>query len=222
VQIVKHLLILAAGLTALLAPAVSSGAAHAAQPPGRVLYRTSWSNGIADWTAWSTGDGWRVKNGMLTTFIDRTGVLAAPLRVAPGASYALEVRFQVREVDIYYGLAQFGLVARGTVTPTHATGVFANLSVSFGLAQLVQGAMTTSDTGWLATGCCSTIPASKFDPGKTWHTARVEVRGDRFVFFIDGRHMSDVRSKAYWRGQQVGLEYDEERVQISSFTVTSL
>jgi hypothetical protein len=70
------------------------------------------------------------------------------------------------------------------------------------------------------------IGSAGFDPGTAWHTYRLEVRGNKLTFFIDGAPVVQATDDEFITcGQQVGF-YDgggvQRTVQVSSFKVIAL
>jgi hypothetical protein len=70
------------------------------------------------------------------------------------------------------------------------------------------------------------LSKNSFDPGTSWHTYRVEVKGTTISFFIDPTQGSSplltVEDNQYLSGGQIGLMCSLIQLDISSFKVIAL
>lgn len=151
-------------------------------PVGTVLYQSDWSRGLA---AWGNLPGWIVAQGMVQSDIN-DDVLTLPYRSAV-PDYALEVRFRVVSVPDYGGYFE----VRADHTPSK-DGYNAGILNLLGSEMATPQAQVSVDpTGDMDTR----MIASDYEPGSGWHTYRIEVRGPRVSFFIDGVRKSFATSK---------------------------
>jgi hypothetical protein len=183
-------------LVSVLSGAVSSAylAAQVADPPtAHVLYE---AGRFEHWSFPLTPD-WTRLHGMLLNNGTHRGSVSAPI-FAPYrpalANYAVEADIRVIEEG-----DSFGVVVRVDDDGRgYAAGVGRKGGQPFG--------------GML----------SGFEPGKDWHTYRIEVRGNVFTLYIDGTVKSSVTNNRLLSAGRVCLWSNRYQLEVRSFKVIAL
>ena len=62
----------------------------------------------------------------------------------------------------------------------------------------------------------------RFDVGNNWHTYRLEAKGTKLSFLIDGKTLLEVNDSRYSSGGQLGFKSYETQLNIRSFKVIKL
>ncbi len=176
---------------------------------GQTLYETTNFNG------WSGSSDWTVRDGMLyndgTSGESYTGAptILAPYNLdAVGVSdYAVEVKIQV-----VHSVACFAITIRGTATPDGWHGYAGGIQP---LCSGVEGVIISSSSAGL-------LNHASFTPGNSWHTYRLEVRGDTIRFLVDGVFYLQATDTQYFSGGQVGLWSYATQLIISSLKIIAL
>jgi hypothetical protein len=183
-------------LVSVLSGAVSRAylAAQVADPPtARVLYE---ARGFAHWSFPLTPD-WTRLHGMLRHNGTNHGSVSAPI-FAPYrpevANYAVEADIRVIEAG-----DSFGVVVR---VDDNGRGYAAGVGI--------RGGLPFSGT------------LSGFEPGKDWHTYRIEARGNVFTQYIDGTFKGSVTDKRFLAAGRVGLWSHRYQLEVRSFKVIAL
>jgi len=64
--------------------------------------------------------------------------------------------------------------------------------------------------------------SSGFEPGKDWHTYRIEVRGNVFTLYIDGTFKGSLTNNRLLSAGRVGLWSNRYQLEVRSFKVIAL
>ncbi len=168
----------------------------------------TWTDGSADWKVLNGvllndgSKGWDHNNGP---------TIVAPCQLGTTANYAVETRIQV--VNPQYNPC-FGITVRGNPSSNGWQGYKAGVGDcgSLGTAR-ISGPDYFYD---------SQIKNASFDPGKSPHTYRVEVKDNTIKFFIDSGLILNMTDNRYLSGSEVGLWCQNVQLTVSSFTVTAL
>jgi hypothetical protein len=177
---------------ALPTPALPPATLGATPRPGDVLYRADWSGGLGAWSAsqdWSAQDGTLVNSGALPFITwheteSEAPTLLIPYHVGQVTDYAVIAEMQVTvdpSLPTSNLTASFGFLTSGSV---HS----ALLPVWRGNRIGVLGSNTVAQqvSIWTDGHSSSPLGAATVHLGPTWHTYRVEVRGDRLSILVDG------------------------------------
>jgi hypothetical protein len=62
---------------------------------------------------------------------------------------------------------------------------------------------------------------ASFDPGTTWHTYRIEVRGSTMIVIVDGTTLFSAQDARFLSGREVGMK-SSMQLMVSSFKIISL
>jgi hypothetical protein len=183
--------------TAFAAPtATPTPAAPAATP----LYRADAAGGF---DGWSLAAGWSVVDGLLVTDGSAAGWATPPFRVDAQPDYAVEIEARVGEAPACR--TNFGIGARGTEQGYYAAGI--------------EWQCDPAAVLWAGQAPLATAP---FAIGDGWHVYRLEVRGDAIKLLVDGALVLEIGDGRYPEGGEVGLWSSGIRIEVRSFTVTSL
>jgi hypothetical protein len=192
---------------------------NAMPTPNTILYQANQS-----WSGWN-GPSWHASNGFLTNdgtnnsnSIDPT--IIAPYSLHGVSDYAVEIKMQLitpLDPTVFYAgnFPCFNILVRGVSTSQGWGGYQAGFYCFY-----------PPKNAWLKTNqdyTTQTPPThAPFDPGKTEHTHRVEVKGDSIRFLIDGGLICQTTDLQFSSGGQVGLDSNMLQLQISSFTIIAL
>ncbi len=185
-------------------------------PSGTVLYQSDWSQGLA---AWGNPPGWKIANGIPQSDVSDSNALTVPY-ISAVSDYALEVHFQIVSVPKNGG----SFVVNAKKAPGkdgYSAGILNLLSPAahnqFANAQVQVYLEPMDDMN-------SPMVTSDYEPGTTWHTYRIEVRGSNVTFLINGTRKSfatstqnDVLSNGPFQVASSGA-----MVNVSSISVTAL
>jgi Domain of Unknown Function (DUF1080) len=153
-------------------------------PKERLLYQADWSRGLAEWQQASTG--WKVKNGFIESDLSDTLSLLLPYKITVD-TYAIE--FSVQVVRVPKDGGQFQLVAdqqpgkdgytadilQLLAPGNHAFSVHSNTEVVIEPQEAMEEA----------------LPLIKdYEPGGQYRLYRIEVKGSRVDFKVDGHLVS--------------------------------
>ncbi len=186
-----------------------------------VLYQAKWTPGSFDgWSVnpndqagdWGAGEGRLVNNGKYTSDIGTAPSITAPADVLHGASnYAIEATIEVLGAGPTAGFGFFVGYADGS--PPAGT----ILGISTAGAPLSQFRVSAA-ASW-SSPKLKTI----FSPGSSAHRYRIEVRGGKIGFFVDGVAIVEPPFDAgSLSGTLVGLWCAEVRLVVSNFVVLKL
>lgn len=181
--------------------------APTATPAPTVLYQADWSTGLDGWVG---SPDWKVQNGMLVS--DGTNqpsaaagpTILAPYQLTASGNFAIEIKLQAPTDGNFDPL-----LFHGSATANGWQGY--KLTVCGGCKDL----RITSDDFNDVQGKAS------FDPGTTWHTYRVEVRGPAMTVIVDGTTLFTANDSRFSSGEQVGIK-SSTQLMVSSFKITSL
>lgn len=170
------------------------------QTSGTILCQPAWSQ-------WTLSSHWSVLNDVIVNDGNDgyTNWLVAPCTLNT-RDYAIE-----SEMRIDNGCNAHGLVARAVGSNNYASGSYCQ----GGDAEI-----------WLWGSNATThqdLAHHSYEDGNTWHTYRMEVKGNELRLLIDGKLMCDVINDTILSsGGQVGIWSQNEQLEVRSFVVTSL
>jgi len=180
--------------------------------PGTVLYQPDWSSGLDGWSnpqgsigiqEWTAHDGILTCNGNLIG--EPSTLLIAPPYQPPIADYSIEAEIQFLSDRTQTDLAYFGLIARNPANGAfgYLAGVNVKLNASI-LKEVLQA---------------STVPVVQvaFDPGQIWHIYRLELKGNKLTFFVDGNFLYGVIDDRFLESGLVGLVSSACRLNVRGF-----
>jgi hypothetical protein len=173
------------------------------EPAGHatVLYQKSdWSNPAG----WGAGPDWQVASRLLVNDASAggTSLILSPYE-AGVADYAVEAEIQsVTQDDSNAG---FGLAVRWAQDGGYR-------------ATVVQQGRVAIEQGDLTPGRRIGLPAS-FRHGGSWHTYRLEAKGTKIRFLIDGNLLIEQDDDRYVTGARSGLWAWKSRINVRSFRV---
>lgn len=176
--------------------------------PSNVLYQANWSGGFNGWSGtqdWKTVDGMLVNDG---THRNWRLSIVAPYQPT-GIDYAVQAEIQVINVG---GCSSFGLVARAP----QSSG-FGDSTDTNGIQGGVNYCEFKGANIW-------DVPVNhtNYDPGTTWHTYRLEVKGNNIRFLIDGAPQLTATDNRYLSPGSMGLWCDTTQLNVRSFKVLKL
>lgn len=171
-------------------------------PSGTVLYE---ANAATGWTGWPSAPGWKIAGG---TFVSdgRTGSTGsrADAPYVPGDhgidDYAVEAEVRVDAMD---GVL-FGVFARGNYR-----GIFGNSSARI---ETITGSGISEPREY-------SFPR---DADGSWHTYRLEVRGNTLTLMKDGGVILRATDNRFLTGGSVGLYSHRVQLTVRAFRVIKL
>jgi hypothetical protein len=180
-------------------------------PPGTVLFQADWSSGLAGWR--SVG-GWKTTSVMLLHDGSEDGaVLRPPYNPADQAinDYAVEAEMQMINQWCnalgQCGCGAFGVTARGQINGGINTWCISSSRAGVSIGEDRVRNRTDGPV---------------FDPSTAWHTYRLEVRGNRAVFLVDGRIVDELQDNRFLSGGYAGLYCHRYQLNVRSFKITKL
>lgn len=186
-------------------------------PAGTVLYKADWSKGLK---SWGNTTGWKIVNGMALSNLSEHNALTVPY-LPVVHNYAISCRFQIVQVPHTGGY--FIIQAAQSAGKDGYTAGLLNLyapgaqTSPFGNPQ-IQIYLNPMDDMQLP------MSPLDFEPGNTWHTYRVEIKGPAANLFMDGVNMSTaVSSRDQWLSNgPLQLISALAVVRVSDVTITAL
>jgi hypothetical protein len=170
-----------------------------------------WTSGSADWKVLNSIE---LNDGTNQNAATNNGpTLVAPCQLGTVSNYAVESKMQV--VSTQYASC-FGITARGTPSGNDWQGYRAGIG-DCGYSS--SGVVRLSGPNYLND---AQIKNASFDPGKSMHTYRVEVKDNTITFFIDGNSILTLTDNRFLTGAEVGLWSQNVQLQVSSFKITTL
>lgn len=189
----------------------------------KTLYSAHFRNGAAGWRA--IGSGWSLHNGVLNFVGAGAGIFAAPYK--PNGNYAIQVKIRLVNwnsvsqtncctVDSYGVLFRSNFADPATDSTEGLVGGVFNGSLAS--LTLIQAAFIT------ASGYPDIYKvATDYDPGHSWHTFRVEVRGNNLKLIIDGSEATRFNNlNRFFANKGIGIISYGAQIQISRFKVVSI
>ncbi|HEV2108741.1 MAG TPA: DUF1080 domain-containing protein [Thermomicrobiales bacterium] len=171
-----------------------------ATPVPDVLYAADTAR---EFDGWDLPPGWTREDGTLAADGTSSEWAVPTYQVEDLDDYAVEAEIRVvSEPDCQ---RNFGIGARGTDAGYVAAGVEWRCRPAASL--------------WAGQDLVSN---ASFDPGRDWHTYRLEVRGDTIKLFIDGVLVVEATDDRYPSGGEVALWSNGVRLNVRSFVVTTL
>lgn len=186
-------------------------------PAGTLLYKADWSQGLK---SWGNTKGWKIVNGMALSDLSDHNALTVPY-LPVVHNYAISCRFQI--VQVPHNGGYFIIQAAQSAGKDGYTA---------GLLNLYAPGAQTSPYGnpqiqiYLNPMDDMQLPMSPLDyePGNTWHTYRVEIKGPAANLFMDGVSMNTaVSSRDQWLSNgPLQLISALAVVRVSDVTITAL
>jgi len=197
--------------------------ATAALPRATILYSANWRHGTEGWSA--SGGAWTAHNGVLTFRGTGRSRFVAPYAVHV-SSYAIVARIRLvryRGTGVFTANT-FGILFRAN---SRAAGSRSVSGLGGGVVEI------KSLSGQVFTAAIITNPAdpsiddsignyADFNPAGTWHTYRVEVRGNHLTLRVDGQQTVDITRRDLSSGPTVGLFSTASQIEASTFAVITL
>jgi len=220
VRLAAALAILSGGL--LLPSAVVASSQHeraAISSKSRVVYSVLWGKWSTASSKWKHLGHATVQGGMLEVRDDR--VIVAPV-LSPIGNYAIETKLRVRAQTPNVRGAFFGIFFRGakTVIKTDAAS-----GLNAGLVVNTAASIASSQAGFceVAYGSPEFQPEADYKPGNSWHTYRLDVRGNSFRLLIDGQEATRIGPvNDLFSARHVGLVAQFTWLEVGSYRVTTL
>jgi len=208
-------------LPALLLPGtVAASSQHAAtSSKSRVVYSVPWGKWSTASSKWKHLGHTTVQGGMLEVRDDR--VIVAPV-LSPIGNYAIEAKLRVRAQTPNAAGTFFGIYFRG-VKPTIKS--FSANGLSAGVLADTAPSLASSKAGFssIEYGSPSYQPNADYKPGNSWHTYRLEVRGNSFRLLIDGQEATRIGPvNDLFSARHIGLVAQFTWIEIGSYKVTTL
>jgi hypothetical protein len=139
----------------------------------------------------------------------------APVSTKGRSNYAIEMVAQALDHSDYNGTYGFGIIFRAPGKP--------DLLPHYGAPDaLGAGIVNTSAVIAGMYVYPQELARSDFDPGQSWHTYRIEVRGNGIRFLIDGQLAARTRSTRFLAKSKLGLFSIDDGVTVRSFKVFAL
>jgi len=186
-------------------------------PVGKVLYETH------NFSGWTGTSDWKVLSDTTHTLVnDATRdhsqppygpSIPAPYLVQGTDDYAVEAMIQVSSTNVHTYYPCFGITVRGTPVGTSWQGYYIGIGCYTYLDDAFMSDVNTID---------SYLKSAQFTAGTSWHTYRVEVRGNDIKFLIDGGLILELTDNTYLTGSQVGLFCYSVQLSVSYFKVIGL
>lgn len=172
--------------------------------PGAVLYQADWSNGL---NGWPSGTGWKVTAGMYVNDGSDYQGRSSDAPYNPGDfgidNYAVEAEVQHLGNDCE---GDYGLHARGN----------SNSDYVFDIRNCNS---TAAITRWSPE---NRLTEENFTFGSEWHLLRIEVRGSKLTFFIDGKLVASATDTTYLHGGATGVQSWKSRIAVRAFRIVAL
>lgn len=196
-------------------PAATTPTATVCSPTPCVLYQAGGSNG---WSNWAFSTDWRqVANGIVIS--DGGGSppsAVSPYTVPTGINFAVEAEMMTPDTTSQWW--EYGIAACGATQGNQWTGYVGRIAKDY---SPVVALLTR-----FSSGGGSDFGQHVFDPGTSWHTFRLEVRGNVVTFKVDGAPVVLATDQEFLPcGNQVGF-YDgggvQREVEVRSFKVFAI
>jgi hypothetical protein len=176
--------------------------------PGDVLYKADWSDGMNGWAG--TPDWKHIPDMLISDGSVWIGMITPPYQPET-QDYAIEAQIQLLNPVCGNTYQGFGLIARAEDEQRAIIGGIncheaAIASVNFGSS----------------TSPFSTIAFQPFDPGKEWHTYRLEVKGNTIRLLVDGALLLEEVDNAIFTNDKVGLFSGSAQINVRNFKVIQL
>lgn len=182
----------------------------------QVLYETH------DFNNWTGTSDWKVltATGMLVN--DATcdhsqspygPSVPAPYLVQGTNDYAVEAKIQVSSTNVHSYYPCFGITVRGNPVGDSWQGYYVGVGCNSYLTSVFISNVNTID---------SYLKEAQFDPQKSWHTYRVEVKQNTISLLVDGGPILQLTDNNFLSGSQVGLFCYSTQLSVSDFKVIGL
>jgi len=186
----------------------SSSLAVTMPRPGTVLYAANWSQGLRGWAAHPNGAarGWTAASGMLVYTESNSSDTCITAPYGPGsqgiADYAVQTQLRLGHATVP-GMFDFEIDIRTDQyrsTRRMPSGYLVDVS------RTIRGPLGSSARlGSYGVKDLTFTTATTFDPGRQWHTYRVEAKGMHLRVIIDGELMLVRKDGRYPAGGYVSL-----------------
>jgi len=176
-------------------------------PTPMVLYQADWSRGLNGWVGsqdWKTQDGMLISDGTHQPDVLAGPTILAPYQTVSSGGFAIEFKVQFEQVHV----GSDPLLFHGR---SIADGWQGYKLTMCGCGYL---RITSDDFN-------DVLGQASFDPGTTWHTYRVEVRGSTMTVIVDGTTLFSAQDARFLSGGEVGIK-SSMQLMVSSFKITSL
>jgi hypothetical protein len=185
--------------------ALQTAAIPSPTPTPTVPVYGAWSG--ADFAQWpDLPDGWTFEGDqLLAGGPEFKGYVQPPAFALDTDDYAVEIEAKVLGPNNCAG--NFGIVIRGSESGYYAGGV------EWACDQKPEARL------WTPQG---PIAASDFTPDGDWHIFRVEAKGNRIRFLIDGQVVLERQNDAYPHGSQVALWSSGVKLKVRAFRVVGV
>jgi hypothetical protein len=188
---------------------------HPIPTPPPFLYQADFSHGENGWLSGSHSSQWRYDNVNKVLGCDGTAqndfYLVAPYQPKT-ANYAVEAQIQFLRFTAPYTSSN----------PNDFFGIFVRSSDPGNMgydSYIINGEVKIR----IAQGANpNPLPYGHYSLGMSWHTYRVEVKGNTITFLIDNHKMAQLADNTYTVPGLIGLIDNSTQLNVRSFTVFSL
>ena len=172
------------------------------------LYSADWSKGMDGWTI-NTPKEWSVSSGYFENSAYASGFYSLlafpPYKTSKPSGYAIEASIKILQLD-----GDFGFFFRGN---SNEEGYKAGIQTGVG------------SHAYLAISCytgCGELGRSKYPIDFTWHTYRLEVKGNYYRLYAGSQLIHSQIDGTITNGNIIGLYSDHVRIAVRSFKVFNL
>ena len=190
-------------------PVLTTPPTQTSKAPGTILYQADWSQGLDRWVGspdWKTQNGMLISDGTYQPAGAAGPTILAPYQLMASGNFAIEIRIQIGASPSY---SFDPLLFHGS----SAADIWQGYKLTV--------CTCTDDVRLTSDDFNDVLGRASFDPGTSWHTYRVEVRGSAMTVIVDGKTLFTVNDSRYLSGGQVGIK-SSTQITVSSFTITSL
>jgi hypothetical protein len=192
---------------------------HGPPAPGTLLYQANWSGGLNGWSlppGWDTVSGMLVNNGTNGWLGNRAH---APTIKPYTENYAVRANIQVVRLNSACYRPSFGLDLRSDPMGSYDLGVYANTDLTYANAFI-------KDVSWNGDDCAygpdTNLSSNSVTLDTSWHTYRVEVKGNDLKLYIDGNIAVETTDNLHLHGNYVGIFSDNAVINVKNLSVTAL
>lgn len=177
-----------------------------------VLYQ---EDGSDNWNGWNGSSDWHTDQNLLRN--DGSGHpgtwIIAPYQ--PGSENINDYAVQAN-IEVENGCWTFGIIVRADPNQqqnNYAAGIKCETDTHVNHAVI---------WSWGGEGDYNILQYNSFEPGTTFNTYRVEVKGNDIKLLINGSLIVETADNQYSSGGQVGIWADNIQIAISSFKVIAI
>lgn len=160
------------------------------------------------------GGPWTLKGSVLSYDGTSSTSLAAPLTLPRGVPIAVQAEIRIPGSGPYTA----EMMGAGVYVRSRPARIHSQVSAGSFLADSITPEAAGPQLVWHSI----TIGGSALDPGTTWHTYRLEIRGTLYTLSIDGRQVVQYVLPGAGKPVQAGVFSVLQRMQVRSFTVRRL